>query len=427
MGAATSDAGEEVDNAGLDSTAQDAFKAAVLTEAFNECFMKKRPLLFESAVPNLGKLAELDIVLSALVKGSETGHGGAFKNGEPCMRSNIFLAYLDHASLTLTAAERFIPLLLSLCTSFGPTFPYVSCRIVIDPPGVQIPSLQVDSDMLAIQIWGEQRLRVCVPIAGMPVTAKRPEPLLTPTMRPGDAIFVPQGLEVRFEESLTPNAPTMYAALSLRTDEQSLGVSIGRHLTDLLRSANLSKESDKFLRSAVSKPMVPRHLAKAGGDGSEAAAAKMADLDTSLKAAVAELSEHITPASLREHIAKRMEELRKEQAEGAAKIAKQKMPDKDQQVFNSSYIRVSRNVVCSCKGGDSRALFTRGSETLPLPIAPSASYLISELCDGKPRLVSSLTCSDPFERLCVCQILVFKMCFEIHLEDVPPDDADKTK
>lgn len=426
MGTITSsDAGGESENEGLSSAVQAHFKAAVLTEAFDDSFLKKRPLQFEGAIPSLGNLAELDIILAALVKGSETGHSGAYKNGESYMRSNLFHAYLDHASLTLNDAERFIAPLLTLCTSFSPTFHYVSARIVIDPPGVQMPSLQADSDMLAIQIWGEQRLKICVPIAGLPVTAKRPDPLLSPTMRPGDAVFVPQGMEVRFEESLTPNAPTLYAALSLRTGEQQLGVSIGKHLTDVLRSKDLSEETDRFLRSAVSKQTVPRRLAKKTGvEGSEAAAAKIANLDAGLKAAVADLSKQITAASLREHMGKRMEDLRKEQAEGAAKMAKQKLPNKDEQVFNASYIRVARGVVCSCKPGDSRALFTRGTETLPLPIAPSASYLISELCDGKPHLVSSLKCSDPMERLCVCQLLVFKQCFDIHLED---SDASQTK
>merc|ERR1712046_386193 len=107
-----------------------------------------------------------------------------------------------------------------------------------------------------------------------------------------------------------------------------------------------------------------------------------------------------------------METLRKEQADGAAKMDS-KFQDKEGQVFNTSYIRVASDVKCQCKPGESRALFSRGSETLPLPISPSASYLISELCDGKSRLVSSLTCKDPLERLCVCQTLVNKSCFEL--------------
>jgi len=419
MGAASSNTGGEPESAEvLESAWQDHFKAAVLTETFNECLKKQRPLAFPGAVPSIGGLAEVDTILSALVKGSDTGNSGAYKNGEPHMRgNNIFLAYLDQASLTLSDAERFIPQLLSLCTSLSPTFHYVSSRIVIDPPGVQRSSLQADSDLLAIQIWGEQRLSVSQPIAGLPVTAKRPEPLLMPTLCPGDAIFVPQGMEVRFLESADPRSPTMYAALSLRSNEQSLAVSIGKHLSDALRSGNLSEETDNFLRTAVTKQTVPRRLAGASGDGSEAAAAKIANLEVGLKAAVAELSKQINAKSLREHVAKRMDELRTEQAEGAARIALRKLPDPDGQVFNTSYIRVAREVSCSCTPGDSRALFTRSSETLALPISPSASYLISELCDGKPRLVSSLTCSDPLERLCVCQILIFKKCFDIHLEE----------
>merc|ERR1712139_399329 len=81
--------------------------------------------------------------------------------------------------------------------------------------------------------------------------------------------------------------------------------------------------------------------------------------------------------------------------------------------FSTSYVRITKGVRCECQPGSTRALFTRGSETLPLPIGESASYMISELCDGKPHLVSSLTCVDPLERLCVCQVLIFKKCLEV--------------
>jgi len=366
------------------------------------------------------------------VKGSDTGNSGAYKNGEPCMRSNVFMAYLDHATLTLTESERFLPPLLDLCTSFSPTFHFVSSRIVIDPPGQRIPNLQADSDMIALQVWGEQRLKLCQSVAGLPVTARRPEPMLTPTMSPGDALYVPQGLEVRFEDSLPlqhgeTRGPTMYAVLSVRTNEQELGTSLGRHFTDVLREADISKETDRFLRSAVTKHSVPRRSPKA--DSTEAEAERRAKLEAGLKAAVADITQRINATSLREHVAKRMDQLRKEQAEGAAKMEGKSMPDAGQQVLTSSSVRVSRGVICECHPGQSHALFTRGTETLPLPIGETASYLISELCDGKPHLVSSLTCSDPVERLCVCQILVFKSCLEIVVpgQEPPANETGKGK
>jgi hypothetical protein len=397
---------------------QEAFQKAVLTEEFNEYMRSKKPFHISSAVAD-SDFIQTDAVLTAMAKGSETGHASAYKGGEPCTRGNFYLAYLDQASLTLTDAERFFPPLLDLCTSFRPTFPYVSARIVIDPPQARIPTLTADSDMIALQIWGKQRLKICKSIAGLPVTARRPDPLLTPTMCTGDALYVPQGLEVRFEDSPPlqhgeTREPTMYAVLSVRTNEQELGTSLGKLVVELLGKSEFPSDSDQFLRSAVTKQTVPR---LSHGETSEVDIEKRAHIEASLKAGVEEISKQITAARLREHVAKRMEVLYKEQAEGAAKVAKQKVPDVDMRVFATSHVRVARGVVCECYPGQSKALFTRGGETLPLPIAESASYMISELSDGKPHLVSSLTCGDPLERVCVCQILIFKKCLEIHLTD----------
>merc|ERR1719335_1731543 len=106
---------------------------------------------------------------------------------------------------------------------------------------------------------------------GLPVTARRPEPLIMPTMCPGDALYVPQGLEVRFEDAPPLQrgeirGPTMYAVLSVRTSEQMLGISLGKHLQDLLRETGLSADTDRFLRTAVTR----RTLPKAGADSPEA-------------------------------------------------------------------------------------------------------------------------------------------------------------
>jgi len=388
------------------------FRTAVLTEEFKACLVKQRPHLMPGAVSDLGVLAEMDAVLSTLVMGSETGNSSAHKNGSPYMRSNIFLAYLEHATLSLTDAERFLPPLLELCTSFAPSFSFVSSKIVVEPPGSSMPTLQAENDMIVIQLWGEQRLKICQSIQGLPVTARRPEPYMTPTLCPGDALFVPQHLEVRFEEPPPiqqgeKRPPTMYAVLSLRSSDQSLGVSLGKHLTDVLREAELSKETDCFLRSAVTKTTVPRRSPKA-----EMAEHK-ARLEANLKVAVSELSQKITASSLCDNLAKRMSELRKEQAEVAAKVALQIEDAGKDMVFDRSYVRISSGVICQCQRGDNKALFTRGSETLPLPIAESASYLIADLCDGKPHLVSSLSCTDPLERLCVCQVLILKKCLAV--------------
>lgn len=403
---------------GASGSVQKHFCDAVLTDTFKECLAKQKPLHVPAAAPQLGFIGAssplgLDPVLLALTKGSETGNVSANRNGQPCMRGNIFLAYLDHATLTMTEAERYLPPLFQLCTGLSPTFDFVTCKLALDPPGTRLATMQADADLIVLQLWGVQKAKVCMPVFGLPVTAPRPAPLLSPTLNPGDAVFVPHGLELRFDEPLLSEngqSPTLYAILSVRTGDQSLGTCLGKHIVDVLRETGLPEDADAFLRSAICKASAPR--ADSDTASADAVAERRAAIEVEMKSAIAQLRKRVSAASLREHVAGRMEKMRKEQAEGAVKAARQTLRE-NQVVLNSSYVSVSRGVVCECQPGDSHALFTRGSETLPLPISQSASYMISELCDGVPHLVGSLTCSDPLERLCVAEILVLKDCLEI--------------
>merc|ERR1712182_127496 len=119
-----------------------------------------------------------------------------------------------------------------------------------------------------------------------------------------------------------------------------------------------------------------------------------------------------------------MGKLRSEQSEAAEAIQRQHGGDKalpKQRVMERSFVRVARGVSCRCNPGETSALFTRGSDTLRLPIAATASRLISALCDGKAHIVVSLPCDDHVERVCVCQILIFKGCLELaEAEDLAP-------
>lgn len=401
-----------------------------LTESITEALAKRRSVHFRGAAPQLIGQLDIDSVIAALVHGSEAGNASAFKNGEPCMRGSLFLAYLDQATLTLSTAERLLTPLLKICEGLGRAFHYVSARLVMDPPMLRIPPLQVDGDFLAVQIWGHQRLKVCQPVTSLPVSARRPEPLLVTTVAPGDAIVVPAGHEVRFEGPgdaadgrPMETEPSLYVVFFLRTQDKSLGTSLGRHLTDVLREeGKFSNEADAFFRKAVTKRTLlrsPVNRASLNAEEAEAMAAQQrAELKALLQKSVAELSKQVNGASLRKHFTERMEQQRKEQGEAAAKVLTSGMPSlPPNSVTTRSFIRVAQGVTCRCEPGAVQAFFKRGSETLPLPIAKSASYLISELSDGKPRSIASLPCSDPVERLCVCQILVFKECFEVLPEE----------
>merc|ERR1711879_909383 len=118
----------------------------------------------------------------------------------------------------------------------------------------------------------------------------------------------------------------MYVVLTVRTSEQSLGVSLGRHLNDILFEGDFSKKADSFFRSAVTKRTLGPLAGTDGDDTPEAAAERRAKLESELKAAAAELVQKVNAESLQKHVDKRMEQLRKEQNEGAARASVQKLP-----------------------------------------------------------------------------------------------------
>merc|ERR1712232_647329 len=132
-------------------------------------------------------------------RGTEAGLAQAFKRGEPCMRQNFALAYLDQAMVRLAGAERFFKQLLDLCQALESSFEFVTAKLILEPPGSKSPAIVLEEDVIAVQLWGEQKLRLGRPTAGLPMTAPRPEPMLQPVMEPGDVLYLPAGVECRFD------------------------------------------------------------------------------------------------------------------------------------------------------------------------------------------------------------------------------------
>jgi len=386
---------------------------ALLSGSTGDQIANGRPVHLPGAAAGLLVTMDFDAVAGALARGTDMGAISANKKGEPYMRDNIYLAYTDQATLSLSGAERFFPALLEVCEVLGQrSFDYVTARLLLEPPGGRGgPPLLADADLLAVQLRGTRRLSLIRPLHNLPVTAPRPQPQLVATVQAGDAVFVPAGLECRVmpPEGATDDGPQLHALLTLRSKEQDMEASLAKYLNDLVRDASLSKDVDNLFRSSVTR----RTWKELDAQGEVADAS--AKLPTRLAGAAEELASRVSAAGLREHYARRMEKLRQEQREGAEKVAADLLADVSQKevVSSSSMIRVSGGVQCRCRGGETVALFKRGSETLNLPIAESASYLIADLCDGNPHRVGSLRCADPFERISVCQILVFKGCLEL--------------
>lgn len=415
----------------------ESFQDEVLTDGFWDKLETRVPFHVPGALPQLNRIMDLDSVISALARGSETGSTAAFKRGEPYMRESFYIAYLDSASLSLTDAERYFPALLDLCQGLAPKFGYVTARMVLQPPSARSHPHVAEGDVFLLQVFGEQRLSLSPHVAGpVRVTAPRPQPLLACNLGPGDVVFVPTGMECRTEGVSArqmegvEGGPVLSVLLTVRTSEHSLGMSLGKYMNDVLRES-LAESSDSFFRSAVTKTTLPdrypnAHAAVDDGAAHQDLVVKRSEVEARLRAAVADLSSKLRASALHDHFEQRMETLRQAQRDGAMKT-----PSKDplprNVVLSHSRVRVSRGVSCKCVAGETIAHFKRGSETLSLPIERSASYLISELCNGRPRVVSTLPCQDEVERLCVCQILVFKECFEVVDEDDYSNFSDRVE
>jgi len=385
----------------------------VVTDAFLECCEARKPHFVPGALSSLAALIDLDSVILAFARGSDRGYTSAHKGGVSYQRGDLFLSYLDHASLTLSEAELFFPPFLELCQSLIPTFDYVTARMVLDPPGPRGPPLQADCDAIAVQLWGEQRWAICCSVAGLPMTMPRPEPFRA-DMRPGDLLYVPGGMECHTIDPPTPSGgaplsstgPNLYILLCVRSSDQSVGTSLGMYINEILRQG-LDEDTDKFLRSAITK----RTFTCTGVDGG---ATLRTELRSRFEIAARDVASRITASGVRHHFSMRMEELRNAQKDAAAREAEANAKaSRSNSVMESSSVRVAKGVECQCTANESVAFFKRGNETLPLPIAETASHMISALCDGVPHIVSSLPCADPVERLCVAQILVSKECLEV--------------
>jgi len=414
------------------AAAANDFQRAVLTEELWACLEAHRPRRLPNAAPQLLASFSIDDIISAFVRGSDAGSVAAYKRGEQYMRENIFLSYLDQASLSLTGAECFLQPLLAVCQTLAPALGgHTVARLVLEPPEGRGPPLVADGDLLLLQLWGEQLLTLRRPTPRLGVAAPRPKPLLAAELRPGDALVVPGGVECHVtggklsmavaRASPSPDAPwpqegpVLYALLPLGMPEQSLDVALAKYLNDVLLEGSLSQEADSFFRTAVTKHSMPERYFSSGlgGSADSATAVNQKELAANLSRSATELAGKVSAAGLRKHMADRAKQLRDEQEKSSRKFLTETVVGAQHVVRTTSFVCLPSAIACHCEKGAAVAHFKRGSETLNLPISPSASALIVRLSDAKPHVVASLPCDDPVERICVCQILIFKGCLEL--------------
>jgi len=403
----------------VESSLVQAFRTAVLTQELQSCVEGARPLHVAGVVPGLQDLIDLGDVVRALNRGCSSGEVTSFKRGNAYHRDSFFMDYLDQAALVLNGAERFFEPILDICQGLDPVFRYATARLVLESPGScrEVPALVGDSDIVAIQIHGQQKLVLRRCTKGLGVTAPRPQPLLSVLVRAGDVLFVPKGLEcvpgaLEPGEESGASGPILYALLMVRGIETAWVPSLSGYINDALREGVFSEDADAFFRSAVTKQT--RQLIS---DGAEDGKKQRVELEARLHRCTQELLERLSASGLRRHVAEKLEKLRSEQRDGLKKAQAATTPSMPDEISARSWVRVAEGVRCRCTPGDCFALFKRGDDTLKLPIAVTASHMISALCDGMPHALASLPCEDPVERLCVCQILIFKGCLETQVTD----------
>lgn len=393
------------------------FRKAVLTEAFWPCF-EKEPVLQSGVLPGAKEFLGIDDLLSILVRGQQNGALTAYKHGDRYMRDTLFLAYLDGATICLSHAESFSPPLLALCQDLATEFDYVTARCILQPPNAPpAPIRSEQRDSIILQLGGEQHWFLC-PMIGAEGEQKLPPKLL----KQGDALYVPRTCGTSFV-GFVPNTDkcfgrmgvsrprppeaqdtsrnlsySVHIEITLRTQERSWGYLLATYLGDLLRDGSLKPDVSSFCRTACHKRLVNDESA-------------CQSVDRSLRTAVDNLAGRVDAQGVREFFKKKMEALRKEQDDQAKQALDLKVPPECVRTY--SRVRVAGDVECTCKPGDSVAIFARGADTLRLPIAVTASRMVSDLSDSLPHKIGDLTCDDAFEALCVCQVLIEKECLEI--------------
>eukprot|EP00405_Crypthecodinium_cohnii_P023845 CAMPEP_0206495582 /NCGR_PEP_ID=MMETSP0324_2-20121206/48691_1 /ASSEMBLY_ACC=CAM_ASM_000836 /TAXON_ID=2866 /ORGANISM="Crypthecodinium cohnii, Strain Seligo" /LENGTH=444 /DNA_ID=CAMNT_0053980019 /DNA_START=147 /DNA_END=1482 /DNA_ORIENTATION=+ len=375
--------------------------------------------LFEGAGRPLLERIDVEALAGAVVHGDTLDAVSAYKRGELYMRDNMYLAYLDQATISISGAERFFPSVMEVCNGLvsGGVGQYITSHLILEPPPEEgrdagfvggrpgpMPGpgekLMGEGDVLVVQLMGSRRLTVIRGLRGLPVTAPRPKPQLEATLQAGDAVFIPSGLEVRTER-VANKGPQLYLVIVLRSKEQDPELSMMKYLTDLMMDPNMSKESDAFFRSAATRrswPAMGLDPKRKPGSIPEDVQEKAADEDKENKTPLAKLASKsvdefarmISAKGLKEHYQRRMAELREKQRTAAMEVAITigRGEGPKEAVWPSSSVRIAAGVKVSCQDGSSVAAFKRGEDTLNLPIAPTASFLISDLSTASPMSLS---------------------------------------
>ncbi|CAE8606078.1 unnamed protein product [Polarella glacialis] len=402
----------------------------LLTEEFFQDHWERVPLHLRAAdggkdVNHLPELLSVDDVADIIGKAGPSLK--MFKHNEPSRLRSFLLAYLDGTSMIVNQADRHNQVILEFCRSLADHFfHHVFAVLYLTPPGSQAVRLHNDDqDVFLFQVWGSKRWTVRNAPQLLPYTEEMlgkdcpvPEnlvgpPLLEFTMEAHDVLYIPRGY---LHEAATGEEASLHITFTIPTSDYCWGVNLVKHLTGQLRSKQLPGPQ----RSLCQSSLAPR-----GAAGP--AVLDDAALDEKLQELLGSLASQLSAEDVVRSFEQRMERTNDNQGRQFSMMTggERGRPTRPPRVTEDTRVRLMPGVSCHCEPDSEMAVFSRSGDGqhLEMPILKSSSGLVCALT-SKPQWVRDLPTKDPFQRLCVLQLLLEHGVLQLFLkgpEDVPED------
>mmetsp|Transcript_37504 Transcript_37504/g.79550 ORF Transcript_37504/g.79550 Transcript_37504/m.79550 type:complete len:428 (-) Transcript_37504:44-1327(-) len=376
------------------------FCQSFLTEEFWNTQWEKVPLHYKASehgkeANRLPDCLTVDEVMRMYRKSG--GNLKMFKSGQPANFPDFMVAYLEGVSLVINQADRTSDILMDMCRVLSKMyFLHTFCVAYLTPPGSQAVRLHNDDqDVFLLQVWGKKHWKVRnapqLPIYSEEMLGKDepvpPEviedPIMDFTIEPYDILYLPRGY---LHEATTSTELSLHITVTMPTSDYCWGVQMVRDFMDQL------KTSASPLKSTLAKAL----QAPAGEDADENA-------EQELKAIATAWASDLKIDRVLDNFQKRMDATNEGQERQHAQFSKIKSPP---HVTENGKVRLMNGISCFCHPNKDLALFVKeeGNQQMELPLARTAMPLLKALTN-RPQLVRDLPCDDPFERVCVLQLL----------------------
>lgn len=320
-----------------------------------------------------------------------------FKRGVPCEIDDFRVAYLDGSSLIVNQADRCNETLFELCRSLADRhFHHVFCVGYLTPANSQAVRLHNDDqDVFLLQVWGRKRWTIRNAPQLLAYTEEMlgkeeavPEglvgdPVMEFTIEPGDFLYMPRG---QLHEAATGDEPSLHITITVPTSDFCWGVQLVKHFMHELDVGQL----------AQAKPLASGSLCGRGQKDQSA-------LDQEIRDLLGAWSKGVKPGDVLDAFEQRMAKTNQGQEREYTRNQDIKLGPA---VTERSRVRLMCGVTCQVHEEAEMVTFVRAGDgqELEMPVAASALPLLKSLTN-RPQPVLDLPSADPFERICVLQLL----------------------